>query len=165
MGAVTGPRRSRSAPRLRTLTCQSLAGFLTGTPFSKLKLRHESAPLSLNFLFSLVPLTPLLGAQFPPSRPPKYPVPSRYHFPSTQCLSYSVTFPPCFPYPALILLVFLLLVVRDSLWVMSFLTHLCRKFDRDANSTCDLIYVSRMNTTKSWQSQYQGHPLALENGN
>lgn len=114
MGAVTGRTRSRAAPRLRTLTCQSLAAFLTGTPLCKLKLRHEGALLSLNFLFSLVPLTPLLGAHSPPT--PKYPFPSRYHFPSTQCLSYFVTFPACLPYAALILLRFLLIVVRDSLW-------------------------------------------------
>lgn len=75
MGAVTGRTRSRAAPRLRTLTCQSLAAFLTGTPLCKLKLRHEGALLSLNFLFSLVPLTPLLGAHSPPPPPPSIPFP------------------------------------------------------------------------------------------
>lgn len=82
VGAVTGPRRSCAAPRLRTLTCQSLAGFLTGTPFSKLKLRHEGALLSLNFLFYLVPLTPLLGAQFSPPAPQSIPFPQSIILPA-----------------------------------------------------------------------------------
>lgn len=53
--AVSGPRRSCAAPRLRTLTCQSLARFLTGTPFSKLKLRNEGSLLSPRFFVLLVP--------------------------------------------------------------------------------------------------------------